>query len=177
MTGFGKKQIVLASGQLTIELKAVNHRFLDIQLRLPREFNEYEMSMRQIIKSHVGRGRIECFVNYQKDSTETKELEIQWVLFDSLVKQVDHALKTDYQELNIKVGELVSGIGTHPDFFKVVEKKEIEDDLEGLLFEALNDALTHFNLNREQEGQEIQQILIGTVALDFYRGMQLVETL
>lgn len=59
MTGFGKKTIQNENYQLDVEVKSVNQRFLDIQLRMPKELNAYELVIRQVIKRTLKRGRVE----------------------------------------------------------------------------------------------------------------------
>ena len=66
MTGFGKALCESENYQIEIEMKSVNHRFLDIQLRTPRQLNAYEQLMRQTIKETLQRGRVEVYVTLKE---------------------------------------------------------------------------------------------------------------
>lgn len=68
-----KKTIQNENYQLDIEVKSVNQRFLDIQLRMPKELNAYELVIRQVIKRTLKRGRVEVYVNLQKSATIKKK--------------------------------------------------------------------------------------------------------
>lgn len=98
MTGFGKKTIQNENYQLDIEVKSVNQRFLDIQLRMPKELNAYELVIRQVIKRTLKRGRVEVYVNLQKIGNNQKEVRVQWDLIDQLLTSVDQHLKENYPE-------------------------------------------------------------------------------
>src|SRR5487761_2007777 len=64
MTGYANTSADFSSGSLTLELRAVNHRYLDIQLRMPDELRSFEGSLRELIAARLQRGKVECRINY-----------------------------------------------------------------------------------------------------------------
>ncbi|MER2117124.1 MAG: YicC/YloC family endoribonuclease, partial [Enterococcus casseliflavus] len=80
MTGFGKGSAETPDVQIEIEIKSVNQRFLDLQLRMPKQLNPLEGALRQSIKQTLQRGRIELYVTLKEKTANTKQIEIQWDL-------------------------------------------------------------------------------------------------
>ena len=68
MTGFGVGEVSVAGMNITVELRAVNHRFLDIAMKLPPAFISWEMDIRNLLKSRLARGRVSCFVQVRRDA-------------------------------------------------------------------------------------------------------------
>lgn len=164
MTGFGKGSTNVGPYQLEVEIKSVNHRFLDIQLRLPREFNAFEMDLRQQIKTSLKRGRVECWVHLKKAGAETQELVINWALLDQLVKELNEAKTHRYTGLDFNPSALMSQVVGLEAFFSVVEKEETEIDLATYLTNTLAEALQHLNDSRGKEGKHLNQALTGYLA-------------
>ena len=88
MTGFGKAIRETKAYQLDIEIKSVNQRFLDVQIRSPKILNFVENDFRQLIKQQLSRGRIEVFVNLAYIGKNEKQIVINWELIDSLITQL-----------------------------------------------------------------------------------------
>ena len=71
MTGFGRCEIVTAEYKISVEMKAVNHRYLDLSIKLPKKFNYFEAGIRNLLKTYIQRGKVDVFINYE-DYTEEK---------------------------------------------------------------------------------------------------------
>lgn len=71
MTGFGRCEIVTTEYKITVEMKAVNHRYLDLSIRMPKKFNYFEAAIRNLLKTYIQRGKVDVFINYE-DYTEEK---------------------------------------------------------------------------------------------------------
>lgn len=123
MTGFGKATYFHEPYQIDFEVKSVNHRFLDTQIRLPREYNVMEMPLRQLIKGEISRGRIETSIYVTKSSGASKELRINWPLLDSLIKQLTEAEESRYLDLSFDTQSIVNGLVNHEDFLKLSKIK------------------------------------------------------
>lgn len=65
MTGFGRCEVVRDSRKYTVELKSVNHRYLDVGIRMPKKFNFFETAIRNLLKQYAGRGKIDVFITYE----------------------------------------------------------------------------------------------------------------
>ena len=71
MTGFGRHEMVTDECKISVEIKAVNHRYLDLGIKMPKKFNYFEASMRTLLKDHIQRGKVDIFVTYE-DYTDAK---------------------------------------------------------------------------------------------------------
>ena len=65
MTGFGRCEIQQDSKKFTVELKSVNHRYLDVNIRMPKKLNFFETSIRTLLKSYANRGKVDIFITYE----------------------------------------------------------------------------------------------------------------
>ena len=173
MTGFGKATYFQEPYQIDFEVKSVNHRFLDTQIRLPREYNVMEMPLRQLIKAEISRGRIETSVYVTKSSGASKELRINWLLLDSLIKQLTEAEESRYLDLSFDTQSIVNGLVNHEDFFEIVENQEEDPDLESYFLAGMTAALIKLNQSRETEGQDIASLLTNYLT-DFTAELALV---
>lgn len=173
MTGFGKATYFHEPYQIDFEVKSVNHRFLDTQIRLPREYNVMEMPLRQLIKGEISRGRIETSIYVTKSSGASKELRINWLLLDSLIKQLTEAEESRYLDLSFDTQSIVNGLVNHDDFFEIVENQEEDPDLESYFLAGMTAALIKLNQSRETEGQDIASLLTNYLT-DFKAELALV---
>ena len=71
MTGFGRCEIAEADRKFTVEMKGVNHRYLDVNIRMPKKLNFFESAIRNLLKQYVQRGKIDIFIGYE-DMTESQ---------------------------------------------------------------------------------------------------------
>ncbi|WP_417638714.1 YicC/YloC family endoribonuclease [Enterococcus faecalis] len=165
MTGFGKKTIQNENYQLDIEVKSVNQRFLDIQLRMPKELNAYELVIRQVIKRTLKRGRVEVYVNLQKIGNNQKEVRVQWDLIDQLLNSVDQHLKENYPEATFDAGDTVNHLLKQNDFVEIVEAEIADQTFEPFLVQAFEAAIASLDQSRVQEGTQIKQVLLDYVAV------------
>ncbi|MGO2100843.1 YicC/YloC family endoribonuclease [Vagococcus salmoninarum] len=173
MTGFGKATYFHEPYQIDFEVKSVNHRFLDTQIRLPREYNVMEMPLRQLIKGEISRGRIETSIYVTKSNGASKELRINWPLLDSLIKQLTEAEESRYLDLSFDTQSIVNGLVNHEDFFEIIENQEEDPDLESYFLAGMTAALIKLNQSRETEGQDIASLLTNYLT-DFTAELALV---
>ena len=71
MTGFGRCEKVTDQYKISVEMKAVNHRYLDLSIKMPKRFNYFEAAIRGMLKDYLNRGKVDIFINYE-DYTEEK---------------------------------------------------------------------------------------------------------
>ncbi|MDA3974667.1 YicC family protein [Enterococcus thailandicus] len=162
MTGFGKAIRETQEYQLDIEIKSVNQRFLDIQLRSPKLLNFLEGNMRQLIKQQLTRGRVEVFVNVTHIGENTKQVEIDWSLIDSLVTQLSQGVHDRFGgEVQLSVASLIERLALQEKFVSVSEpEKTDEEQLSLLVQETLSEALAAIERSREAEGQALAAVLL-----------------
>ena len=71
MTGFGRYETVTDEYKISVEMKAVNHRYLDLSIKMPKKFNFFEAGIRNLLKNYIQRGKVDVFISYE-DYTENK---------------------------------------------------------------------------------------------------------
>lgn len=159
MTGFGKATTENEYYQLDVEIKSVNQRFLDLQFRLPKEANPYELVMRQIIKETLQRGRVEIYINMKYTAVNNKEVVVHWSLIDQLMNQLQTEASKRYPDTKLDVSRQLAQLLNNPDYVEVIEKRAEEPLLESLLIEAVTTAIGRLDDSRRQEGEKIRQVL------------------
>ncbi|AQP54054.1 YicC family protein [Vagococcus penaei] len=159
MTGFGKADLQTEAYEVTVEIKAVNHRFLDIQMRLPRELNSIEQTLKKQVKEHLLRGRIECFVTLRMINQSQQQVKINQTLLQQLVTDLS-AMETSFtSESGVTANSLLQGAIMHPALFEVVDSGNLPEALFVDLQELFTIALTQLQQNRTLEGAGILAVL------------------
>ncbi|MGN0384142.1 MAG: YicC/YloC family endoribonuclease [Eubacterium sp.] len=156
MTGFGRFEAVDGERKITVEMKSVNHRYLDTNIKLPKKFNYFESAIRVILKEYAERGKIDVYVTYE-DLTESNicikynsEIAKQYVtIFDKISKDfgVDNDIRT-------------SIIARLPEVIVMEEQAEDEEELWNLLEKAVRSACEGFVETRAAEGERIKKDLL-----------------
>lgn len=174
MTGYGKNHCLKEDYQIVVEIKSVNHRYLDTQIRMPREFSFLEMSMKNCVKKYLTRGRVECFVTIQKEAEAYQSMSIKWNLLDQLVGELNEAKTTRYQGKKFSPSKILTGAIMHPDIFEVADKKEIDETFEQDLLETFEKAIQDLEKSRLAEGTEIQKYF-ATYRLDIEEAIKKIK--
>lgn len=153
MTGFGRGSTDQEGGRFTVEIKTVNHRYFDLNIKMPKTFIALEDRMRKLIKEKVNRGKIDVFItqnNYEKQGVNA-------VLNESLADSYVQCLNKIRERYGIQENITVSLIAKFPE---VITVKQEEEDLEILwksLRTPLEDAVNMLVSMREKEGIKLQQ--------------------
>lgn len=166
MTGFGSAEGVIGSQKYRIELKSVNHRFLDLKLRLPRELQSAEVAIKSFVQSRVNRGAIEMKVDRLAEAVGGPEAEVSLDL--DLAKHYHKKLKELQNALGLSDAISVREIANFPDVLsrgsKELSSEEVWKQLEPVLGSAV-DGLTSM---RKHEGTTLAKILLDA-AVDLER--------
>lgn len=156
MTGFGRGEASVSGYQLAIELKAVNHRFLEISVRAPRQLIGFEEQIRKTLQGKFQRGRIEVYVNLVETEAMTRLVKVDKDLalsYDKTLKALALTLHTTYET---DIYRLVA----FPDILTVVNPEIDLDTLWGACAEALNRASDSFGQMRRSEGEKLTSDLL-----------------
>lgn len=159
MTGFGESTQVNGHYSVTVEIKSVNHRFLDIQIRSPKQVNAYETQIRQIIKDTLPRGRVEVFITIKETSDEGKKVAIHWGLIDQLVTQLQVGA-AKYGATDLPVSQIIQQVVTLPDFVEITEQGQTDESLAGLLLAAVTEACGQNAASRLIEGAGLEAVMV-----------------
>ncbi|MBE6092678.1 MAG: YicC family protein [Selenomonas ruminantium] len=152
MTGFGAAAVENDDYKVTVELKAVNQRFLEMNFHMPRQFGQWEENLRQLIRQAAARGKVDIFVNYI-DKRESKS-----------TIRVDKGLALAYQTamnelsdtLHLPRPDSAVMFAGFPDVLQVEQSAEL-DGLQPVLEDALQQALKAFDDMRQREGAHIAE--------------------
>ncbi len=166
MTGYGKGVAVSDGRELTVELKSVNHRFLDVSMRLPRVLSCIEDPLRQAIAARLSRGHVDVFVNYRNTRDDAKDVRIDENL---LLAYIVRACEAN-EKLNLTYDLTLSNALRLPDVTEIVPADEDVDALIALAKEAADLALDGLIEMRIAEGARLRSALLsGINAMDGYR--------
>ena len=158
MTGFSAASRELPGGVLTMELRAVNHRYLDVQMRLPEELRVIEPALREQIAARVSRGKIECRVGINHSSADVPTLELNRDMLQSLLAVAAQAKTLAPGAKDMGLGELLRWPG-------VLKSNELAPEvLHQLCKDTLATLLQDFNASREREGTKLSAILAERLA-------------
>ena len=152
MTGYGEASQNIHGARITVQIRSVNHRHLDLQVRTPREYMSFEEEIRKLLREKISRGRIDLFVNRYVAKGQPRKLEMDEALIGQFLAGVAQ-LKKKYKlggEVDVA---LVSNI---PDVFHV---REVEIDSKSerqAVLKALNRALKKLEQSREREGTHLR---------------------
>lgn len=159
MTGFGKETFQNDQYQIDVELKSVNQRFLDIQLRAPKEVNPYDLAIRQVIKNTLERGRIEAYINITQTNIGNKEVRIHWELVDQLFQVIQTKLANTYETTTFDPAQSMNQLLNNSDYVEVIEGQDIDEAFGELVIATVTKAVGKIDKSRLQEGEKIQQVL------------------
>ena len=152
MTGYGRCVRVRDGRSLTVELKSVNHRFLDISLRMPRCFLFLEDEARKAVGRRLARGHVDVFCTYRNQREDARAVQVDEGLIRAYLRATDGlAGLTDDRS--------VMGVLSLPEVVQVVETEEDREALRALLLETLEGALDEAAAMREVEGEALQRDL------------------
>ena len=149
MTGFGRAEVLDKSHKFTIELKTVNHRYLDLGVRLPRQLSFFETAVRNYLKKHILRGKVDVFIFFEDYSPQKVLLTYN----EGLAQQyLDHFRQIE-KEFQIKNDITLSTLARLPEVFAMEQQVQDEDSLWRLLEEGLKKAVANLIDARELEGE------------------------
>ena len=157
MTGFGRHEMVTDECKISVEIKAVNHRYLDLGIKMPKKFNYFEAAIRTLLKKYIQRGKVDLFINYEDYTEGNLCLKYNRVLageyMDSFKKMSD--------DFGIDNDVKVSMLARCPEVLTMEEVPEDEEHMWELLKDALLKACEGFVESRIREGENLKNDLIG----------------
>lgn len=156
MTGFGRCEVQEAERKITVEMKSVNHRYLDVNIKMPKKLNFFEAAIRSELKNYIQRGKVDLFITYE-DFTETnvcvkynKELAAEYMTYLNQMAE-DFSLDNDVR---------VSTLSRYPEILTMEEQTIDEEKLWQLLDKAIKGASEGFVETRIKEGEHLRDDLL-----------------
>ena len=156
MTGFGRCEVQKDARKFTVELKGVNHRYLDVNIRMPKKLNFFETAIRTLLKSYATRGKVDIFITYEDASQNQLSVKYNEVLAAEYLKYLNQMAEEFGLENDIRV----STLSRYPEVFTMEEQTEDEEELWNGLKEALEGAFTQFVETRTTEGENLKKDIL-----------------
>ena len=156
MTGFGRCEVQKDSRKFTVELKSVNHRYLDVNIRMPKKLNFFETAIRTLLKSYANRGKVDIFITYEDLSQAQVSVKYNAALAAEYMKY----LKQMEEEFGLENDVRVSTLSRYPEVFTMEEQSEDEEELWNGLKEALEGAFAQFVETRKTEGENLKKDIL-----------------
>lgn len=156
MTGFGRCEISEGSRKITVEMKSVNHRYLDVNMKMPKKLNFFETSIRGLLKSYVQRGKVDLFITYEDTAETNFSLKYNRELAAEYLKY----LREMSEEFGLENDIRVSTLSRYPEVFSMEEVQVDEEELWKLLEKALRGACEQFVETRVKEGENLKKDLL-----------------
>ncbi|MCC2253269.1 YicC family protein [Ruminococcus sp. CLA-AA-H200] len=156
MTGFGRCEIQKESRKFTVEMKSVNHRYLDVNIRMPKKLNFFETAIRTLLKSYASRGKVDIFISYEDLSQSQVSVKYNGALAAEYLKY----LRQMSEEFGLDNDVKVSTLSRYPEVFSMEEQTEDEEELWNGLKEALTGALDQFVETRTAEGENLKSDIL-----------------
>src|SRR3954471_14775508 len=152
MTGYGEASQNTSSAKITVQIRSLNHRHLDLQLRAPREFLGFEEDIRKRLRETLSRGRIDVFINRSSTPRQTRTVELDEELLGEYLKAIQYAQKKF--GLSGEMG--VDIFSSMPDLLRVRDLNLDVRREKHALFGALNAAVQNLERSRLREGRQLK---------------------
>ena len=165
MTGYGRYEAVTDEYKISVEMKAVNHRYLDLNIKMPKKFNYFEAGIRTLLKEYIQRGKVDVFISYE-DYTEGR---IGLKYNQSLASEYMEAFSAMAEQFGIPNNVTVMDLARCPEVLTMEQEPEDEDEIWKLLSGAVREAAGRFVQTRTAEGENLKKDLLGK--LDLMEGL------
>lgn len=157
MTGFGRCEIVENNRKFTVEMKSVNHRYLDVNVRMPKALGIFESAIRMELKNHISRGKVDVFVTYEDFSESRSTVRYHREVAEEYLKY----LKQMAEDFGLENDVRVSSLSQYPQVLTMDEAEVDEEELWKELQKAVSGAAKQFVDTRITEGEHLRDDLIG----------------
>ncbi|MBQ7784673.1 MAG: YicC family protein [Clostridia bacterium] len=160
MTGYGRCQIESEGRLMTVEVKSVNHRFLDVSYRLARHLMFLDDAVRKGVAARLARGHVDVFVNYENHREDAREVRVDTALAAAYQRAMNELSKT----LGIESGVSLNDFARMPDVLTVQESAEDQDAVRELFQQTLSGALDALITMRAQEGESMKRDILDKIS-------------
>lgn len=156
MTGFGRSEISEGDRKVVVEIKAVNHRYCDMNIKLPKKLGYFDSFVRTILKDYINRGKIDVFMTYE-DLSETQAT----VKYNaSVAGEYYNYLKQMSETFGISADITAGQLARFPEVFTLEEQSADEEEIKRIIEKAVREASEGFVESRIKEGDQLTKDLI-----------------
>lgn len=157
MTGFGRCEITDEKRKFAVELKSVNHRYLDVNIKMPKKLNIFESSIRSLLKEYIERGKVDVYITCEDYAGDNLSLRYNAALAAEYLTYLNAMAEAFDLENDIRV----STLSRYPEVLTMEEQELDEDELWSGLEAAVRGACRQFVDSRVKEGEHLKQDLLG----------------
>lgn len=156
MTGFGRAEVAENNRKFTVEMKSVNHRYLDVNIKMPKKLNFFESAIRGELKKYISRGKVDMFITYEDFSENTSSVRYN----REIAEEYLNYLRQMAEEFGLDDDIRVSSLSRYPEVFTMEEQSVDEEELWKALQKAISNASEMFVQSRIVEGEHLRDDLI-----------------
>ena len=156
MTGYGHGEIENEMCKITVEIKSVNHRYLDTNIRMPRQFNPCDAAVRNQIKKYASRGKVDVYVNYEEHTTGKSHL----IYNEEIAGEYVEYFNRMNEVFNLQETPHLSTLARMPGVLSLEEKTEDQEELLSMVLSAVDAACDKFVESRRVEGEHLRDDLV-----------------
>ena len=156
MTGFGRAQKSVGNFDVTVEIKAVNHKYFEFSSRVPRNYSFLEEQLKSFLKERISRGKVEAYVTLENTAEDDAKISINRNFADGYVA----ALRELAEAYNLRDDISVSTVSRNSDVFEIKRSEIMEEEVTAAVLETAEDAVANFVRMREIEGEKLKNDVI-----------------
>lgn len=156
MTGFGRSEFSNDKYSISFELRSVNHRYMDLSVKIPRKLGFFEAQIRKIIKEYAQRGKVDVFLTFESFSGGEGALRCDFELAKRYLEDMNRLA----EELSMDNDVRLSGLARFPEVFTISDSGIDEEELAAILEKVFREAAENFNISRAKEGESLKRDLL-----------------
>ena len=156
MTGFGRSEVQDEQYRFTVEMKSVNHRYLDFNFKIPKKLSLFESAVRSVLKEYMQRGKVDVFITYENYTQSRISLKYN----RDIARQYLDYLQEMERDFSLENDITVTSLSRYSEVFTMEEQPADEEELWGILEQALRNAAEAFSASREKEGADLKNDLL-----------------
>ena len=159
MTGYGKSELEVDLRRYQVEIKSVNHRYLDISVKMPKQISYLEEEIKRKISEKIKRGKLDVFITFENNSIKGKEIKINTEIAREYIKELRKLASEENLLDNIEVTEITK----YPDVLSI-QNLEDDDTIKNELLKTVEEATSNLVKMRETEGNRISKDLLNRIS-------------
>ena len=156
MTGYGRAEVVTETRRISMEMKAVNNRYADFNIRMPRRFQFLESRIRSVLKEYAERGKIDVFIQSEEYGDMAGTLRYN----EALAGEYVSCMRRMIEKFGLKADLSAADVARAPEVFTIGEADRDEEELWAMIEPVVRSAAAHFNESREAEGMKLRADLL-----------------
>ena len=160
MTGFGRAKAESDLFSVNVEIKTVNHRFCEMNIRMPRQLLKIEDRLKKKLSQYIRRGRVEVYVSLEGEGSVTRKVHVDWKLLD----EYSQIIKQVREKYNVEGTVTLQDLLSRSELLHIEESEIGNDELEKLVLEATEEAANLLKQMRLAEGDELKKDLLAILS-------------